>query len=158
MLVRSYGADITDDHDGHVSWTAYLDPAVTVFLSAAMALSMRGVIMQSAHVLLEGTIAPEENDRLHRAICQVPGVHAVKKLVVTDLDFDGSARRAEVVILSTRTHMLSVSNLGGGVSGAGGRGGAASTDQQATGALRAEVRRALAGCGVRSAWATVEVE
>ena len=97
-------------------------------------------------------------DRLHRAIRQIPGVHAVKKLVVTDIDSDGSARRAEVVILSTRTHMLSVSNLAGGVSGAGGCGGAASTDQQSTGALRAEVRCALAGFGVRSDWAIVEVE
>ena len=61
--MRQYGTDI-DDYDGsgnqagHAHWTVYLDPAVTVFLSVTMALSMRGVIKQSAHVLLEGKEGP----------------------------------------------------------------------------------------------------
>ena len=51
-----------------------LDPGVTVLLSAIMALSMRGVLLQSTHVLLEGTISREESDAVHRAIRQIPGV------------------------------------------------------------------------------------
>lgn len=161
MLVRSYGSGDVVDDDGEVHWTAYLDPAVTVILSAAMALSMRGVIQQSAHVLLEGTIPRTENDKLHSAIRRIPGVHNIKKLVVTDLDFDSSARRAEVIILSTRTHMIlasrNASGGNGGVDSYGGRHGAAGADSSSLGNLRLEVRRALADIGVRPAWATVEV-
>ena len=65
ILVRELGTGINDDDasgnasgaPGHAHWTAYLDSAVTVFLSVAMALSMRGVVGQSAHVLLEGKAA-----------------------------------------------------------------------------------------------------
>ena len=199
LIVRGYGAgnDVGKggEKDG-VSWTAYLDPAVTVFLSVFMvsavyggqgcqrarphfvrappppplprpplslptvvtllsifqSLSMRGVIMRSAHVLLEGTIATDENDRLLDEIRRTPGVHSVDRLVVTDLDFDGTARRAEVVVVGN-----SATNSGGE------RGsGAAAGDRDVrvrvgTGDLRAGVRRALARFGVRPEWATVEV-
>ena len=81
--------------------------------------------------------------------------HAVKKLIVTDLDFDGSARRAEVVVRSSHTHALSVAG-GGGDSGGGPV--AAVGGARETGGIRAGVRRALGECGVRPEWATVEVE
>ena len=71
-------------------------------------------------------------------------MHAVKKCVVTDLDFDSRRRRAEVIVVGIRASDSS-----------GGRHRGTAED---SGYLIAQVRRALAGYGVREAWATVEVE
>lgn len=87
-----------------------------------------------------GTIDNNENAKLLESIQQIPGVHEVKKCVVTDLDFDSQKRRAEVIVVSIRASDRNVGATDG------------------PGRLIAQVRHTLARFGVREAWATVEVE
>jgi len=81
------------------AWVDYLDPAVTIILSLAMSTSMKGVLVRSCHILMEGSITDEERLALYEALRGVAGSSLeVVSVHATELDFDQRSRRATVTL------------------------------------------------------------
>mmetsp|Transcript_56270 Transcript_56270/g.105564 ORF Transcript_56270/g.105564 Transcript_56270/m.105564 type:complete len:313 (+) Transcript_56270:25-963(+) len=88
------------------SWVDALDPVVTIVLSGLMALSMVGVLRRCGAVLLESSaLEPKEAADLVNDIESDPAIGLaaanlrISSLVITDLDFSATARRASATFV-----------------------------------------------------------
>jgi hypothetical protein len=168
----SYFSKNRDDGNGGGGggshWTAFLDPVVTIVLSAAMAYAMKGVLAKATAILLEASaLGPTAMRELRNDLDADPLLRSngyatapgPASLVVTELDFEGTRRRAMVLLCPTgqggRTGQGGGGSAGGGGGGGVERSGVAA-GKAATGPVRRRVRAHLAARGAR--WTAVEID
>jgi Co/Zn/Cd efflux system component len=100
-------------HGNSAMWADYLDPAVTIFLSSAMAYAVKGILIKCFNLLLEkSALTVEELSILSDNISRDKHIYkhglVAKELIVTNIDFDGTSRRANIVLVVKPNHSLAM--------------------------------------------------
>ncbi|CAN0215418.1 unnamed protein product [Discosporangium mesarthrocarpum] len=69
-----------------LDWTDYLDPITSIFLSAFIIRWSLPIVMECAHVLMEGTPRSINAKEVRKELLQLPGVASVEHLAVSQLN------------------------------------------------------------------------
>jgi cobalt-zinc-cadmium efflux system protein len=79
----------------HAEW---VDPAMSLVLTAMILVAAWGVLRDTTHILMEGTPRAIDPDQVRAALCEEPGVEAVHHLHLWGLSSDEAALSAHVVL------------------------------------------------------------